>query len=213
MILHNEPNSFFQKQISQCNAIRPRMIRTAQHSTLFHSDLKHFLPLFLSNFFLSFFQNPRIYISHTQNHIPSQSLLILRIYLTRLCEFSFEFGEIFFAFFGVEVDDEGIDHFFLLSFSFFSFSWCCVWRGEGRRKSSLDCWRRFLLVEEVEVRMVVVGECKVSKKEEERKEVTFPTRVILVPQGEVSALDVFSSQGTYLMYLSTYLLGFSLYIS
>lgn len=50
-------------------------------------------------------------------------------------------------------------------------------------------------MEEVEVRMVVVGECKVSKKEE-RKEVTFPTRVILVPQGEVSALDVFSSQGT-----------------
>lgn len=39
-------------------------------------------------------------------------------------------------------------------------------------------------MEEVEVRMVVVGEM-VSEKEEERKEVTFPTRVILVPQGEL----------------------------
>lgn len=55
----------------------------------------------------------------------------------------------------MEVDDEGIDHFVL---SLLSLSWCCVWRGEGRRKSGLDCWRRSLVVEEVEVRMVVVGE-------------------------------------------------------
>lgn len=67
MILHNEPNSFEKKSISQCNAIGPRTIRTAQHSTLFHSDLEHFLPLFLSKFFLSFFfkTNNYIYISHT----------------------------------------------------------------------------------------------------------------------------------------------------
>lgn len=126
------------------------MIHTAQHSTLFHSDLDIFFPSSF-HFLLSFFKIN----NYLGSHIPSQSLLILRIYLTRLCEFSFEFGEIFFAFFGVEVDDEGIDHFVL---SLLSFSWCCVWRGEGRRKSSLDCWRRFLLVEEVEVRMVVVGE-------------------------------------------------------
>lgn len=66
MILHNEPNSFFfkNKSISQCNAIRPRMIRTAQHSTLFHSDLDIFFPSSCLLFFLSFFKTNN-YIFHT----------------------------------------------------------------------------------------------------------------------------------------------------
>lgn len=97
------------------------MIRTAQHSTLsIHSDLDISFPSFFPIFFCLFFKtNNYIFHTHTKSHIPSQSLLILGIYLTRLCEFSFEFGEIFFTFFGVEVDDEGIDHFScFLSLSF-----------------------------------------------------------------------------------------------
>lgn len=96
----------------------------------------------------------------------------------------------------MEVDDEGINHFFLLSFSSFFLVLCLA----GRRKEEVG----FGLLAEVSFGGGGGGsengccrkDGKVSEKEEERKEVTFPTRVILVPQGEVSALDVFSSQGT-----------------
>lgn len=119
--------------------------RFAQHNTLF--PLLPSSPLL--SILLSFFKtNNYIFHTHTQNHIPSQSLLILRIHLTRLCEFSFEFGEIFFAFFGVEVDDEGIDH-FVLSLLFLGA--VSGWEKGERRKVSFAVV--LLLAEEV----VVVG--------------------------------------------------------